>query len=298
MSDLVSIITVNYFSEDEILECLDSISEKNTAHVEVIIISNSPFQQEAKAKLNNFEFPVLIHQNEDNMGFAKACNKGAVLASGEYLFFLNPDTRFMNDAVKELKQCYQSWNNPGVIGPKTYDETGKAVPSAKNHLSKTYFWSMMFPFLDLIIPSSGRIGHLLPEQTQAVPVINGHALFIRQQLFEKLGGMEEEFFMYWEENDLCLRLKHLNREVIYCAEAKIMHKSGTSTRPYFIKMEIAKHRSQKQFILKHHPSLNTLNRISGCMGYSWRTLGSLLTLNRTKTAQFWNILVWYFFRYK
>ncbi len=297
MSDLVSIITVNYFSEDEILECLNSVSEKNTSQIEVIVVSNSPIQENFTNKLDQFEFTIKVHQNKENTGFAKACNKGAELGSGKFLFFLNPDTRFINDTVKELKECHRSWDNPGVLGPKTYDESGEVVPSAKNHLSKTYFWSMMFPFLDPLIPTSGRIGHLFPKQTKAVPVVNGHALFIQKQLFEKLGGMEEEFFMYWEENDLCLRLKHLNREVIYCAEAKIMHKSGTSTRPYFIKMEIAKHRSQKQFILKHYPSLNTLNRISGCMGYSWRTLGSLLTLNKTKITQFWNILRWYFLRY-
>ena len=104
--------------------------------------------------------------------------------------------------------------------------------------------------------------------------------------------------MYWEEHDLCLRIQNSNHDVIFCAEAKLIHISGTSTSPYFIQMEVEKHRSQKKYVLKHHPDWLLLNRLSGILGYSWRTVASLLTLKKQKIAQHWSIFFWYSFNYK
>lgn len=296
MSHLVSIITVNYYSEDEILKCYSSILEKSTTDIEFIVVSNSPLDSTFTEQLNKLNPEVKIHQTQENLGFSKACNIGADLANGEFLFFLNPDTRFINDVVRELLQCHQTWDNPGVLGAKTYDQHNRLEASAKNHLSKIYFLTLVFPFLNPFFPSR-KYGPFLPKKTTEVPVLNGHSLFLRHTLFKEIGGMEEGFFMYWEENDLCLCAKQLNYDNIYCAEAKLMHLSGTSTRPFFIKMEIEKHRSQKKFILKHYPSWNMLNRISGVFGYFWRTLLSPLSFNKMKMQQFWNLFVWYLFSY-
>ncbi|WP_020404344.1 glycosyltransferase family 2 protein [Gracilimonas tropica] len=296
MRPLVSIITVNYYSEKEILACFSSIEKFNSVNYEFIVVSNSTLKPEFKQQFDSAK-NLVFHQNDSNLGFAKACNTGAKLAKGEYLFFLNPDTRFLNDVIHQLISCYQSFKKPGLIGPATVNIKKKAVPTAKNHISKKYFLSLLFPFLNFLLPSTAKSGHFSPPSTQKVPVINGHALFIRHENFKNLGGMEEDFFMYWEENDLCLRLQQSGQKVIYCSEAKILHKSGTSTSPYFTLMEIEKHRSQKKFVLKHYPHWNIYNRVTGVLAYFWRTLASILIFRRRKAKQFWNIFVWYCFKY-
>jgi GT2 family glycosyltransferase len=202
MSNLVSIITVNYYSEDEILGCLHSIKEFNTARIEFIVVSNSPLHSILKEQKPTINADIILHQNASNLGFAKACNIGAKLAQGDFVFFLNPDTRFLNDAIPKLLSCYQSIKKPGLIGPATLNDRNKEVPTAKNHLTKKYFISLVFPFLNRLLSSDSKTGHFKPLKTQAVPVLNGHALFLN---FNSLITLE-----VWKRNFLCTGKKMIS----------------------------------------------------------------------------------------
>lgn len=303
MSDsaLVSIITVNYFSEEDIKACYASIREKNTVPVEFILVSNSPLTDAFKQWLSQTNLPVHIHETGENLGFAKACNIGAQLATGEFLFFLNPDTRFLNDVLTHLLHCQKAFPQAAILGPKTFNGKHKPAPTVKNFLSGWYFILFMVPLLRFFgfFGSSFFLGgHKLCTDTKPVPVLNGHALFIKKTVFKKIGEMENRFFMFWEENDLCLKAHQHGYKVLFCAEAELIHLEGTSTSPFFIKMEIEKHRSQKTFVQLHHPKWILLNRISGIFGYLWRALLSILSFNKKKIAQHWTLFLWYSFRYK
>ncbi|WP_428235435.1 glycosyltransferase family 2 protein [Gracilimonas sp.] len=287
---------MNYFSEEDLLDCYSSILERTEADIELILVSNSLLQDSFIKDLASLGKPIKTIQNEDNLGFAKACNIGAKHATGDFLFFLNPDTVFLNDSIHHLIKCFEESENPGILGAKTYTPDKKPIASAKNHLSVFYFFSLLLPFLKAM--SNKSYGHFLPDNSMEVPVVNGHALFIKSDLYKSIDGMDENLFMYWEENDLCLRIQKLDFSVIYCHSAEIIHKSGTSTRKHFSKMEIEKHRSQKKFILKHYPYWDGLNRITGILAYFWRSVYSLLLFKKSKFKQFWSLFNWYTFSYK
>ena len=155
----------------------------------------------------------------------------------------------------------------------------------------------MIPPVAQLFNQNKLSGHYLPTKTQEVSVVNGHAMFIPTDLFNNLSGMEERFFMYWEENDLCRRVQKANRLVLFCNEAKLIHIQSTSTSRYFLKMEIEKHISQMKFVGIHFPRLLFFNRLAGIIGYSWRALLSLLLLRKNKTKQFWKIFKWYLTKY-
>lgn len=296
-SILVSIITVNYYSEKDILECFKSIYSLTNNRFELILVSNSPVDPALHATLKSYNIDATIIENKENLGFAKACNIGAKNSSGDFLFFLNPDTRFLNDVIEKLFKCFYEKPSIGLIGPHTFDETGHSIPSVKNAFSVSYLLHLMFPPLVWFLNQDRLTGHYLPNKTQKVSVINGHAMFISTDLFNDLNGMEERFFMYWEENDLCKRVQEANKSVLFCHSSKLMHIGSTSTSNYFFKMEIEKHRSQMRFVKIHFPKLLFLNRMSGTIGYFWRTLLSLLLFRKNKTNQFWKIFIWYCFRY-
>ncbi|MBO6522720.1 MAG: glycosyltransferase family 2 protein [Balneolaceae bacterium] len=295
----VSIIIVNYFSEDEILNCCRSIITMTPdIEFEVILVSNSQLEDEFKDHFEKYTFPKKIIQSNTNLGFGTACNLGAAQAKGQYLFFLNPDTVFCNNVISNFKFCLKNHHSIGIIGPKTFSENNQLIPSAKHELSVGYFVVLVFPFLDKVFKQASRYNNYTPDASEFVPVLNGHALFLSRDLFDKLCGFDEQFFMYWEENDLCLRASSLGYNNYYCSEAELTHVAGTSTSPYFLKMEIEKHRSQKAFIKKHYPYWNWLNRISGILGYFWRITGSVIANNRDKSRQFWTLLKWYSFNYR
>ncbi len=296
-SVLVSVITVNYYSEKDIFECFKSIKNKSFSRFELVVVSNSPIDPGFHAILTSEDINVTIIENEENLGFAKACNIGAKNSSGDFLLFLNPDTRFLNDVIEELFNCYNEHPSIGIIGPHTFDENGHSIPSVKNSFSKGYLIHLMFPPLVFFLNQNQLSGHYLPKKTQKVSVVNGHAMFISADLFNELNGMEESFFMYWEENDLCKRVNKLNQSVFFNHEAKLIHIGATSTNKYFFEMEIEKHRSQMKFVKIHFPDLFLFNRVAGIIGYSWRILLSILLLRKTKIKQFWKIFVWYCLSY-
>lgn len=289
----VSIITVNYYSEKDILQCIDSIKSVNTVSFEFIIVTNSKVDDAFESEVKAIHSDSILIESGGNLGFAKACNLGSMHANGEYLFFLNPDTRFLNDTLKELIKCFKRNDDVGIAGPKTFNQNLQPEPSAKHEISLKYYATLLLPFLS----DSESYRHFLPSETTEVPVLNGHALLLKKHFYKELNGMEEDFFMYWEENDLCYRVKKSGKKIIFCSDAEIIHISGTSTSPYFHQMEIEKHRSQKKFINKHFPQFKILNRITGTLAYAWRATFSLITFRPAKFNQFWNLFIWYCFRY-
>lgn len=302
MNDLhttVSIITVNYYSEKDILNSLDSIVDKTkNIKFEYIIVSNSPLVSSFIDKLKSVITNVRFYEMSGNVGFASACNKGAELASGEYLFFLNPDTCFKNDVLERLTEFYSNHQNIGIIGPHTFNSDGTILPSAKAELTIWFYLVLIFPPIMYCIEERYKSSHFKVYQTEEVPIINGHALFIKKKLFNAVKGMDENFFMYWEENDLCTMISKLGKKVVLCTDAKLVHYKGTSTDPYFLQMEIEKHKSQKKFILKHHPKFKLINRISGLIGYFWRLIISIILFRKKKARQFLTLFTWYLFRYE
>jgi len=132
----ISFIIVNYHCEKEVLRCIDSIFKqtKIISNFEVVVVSNSPISDGFKKEL--IEKPkVKLIINEQNKGFAYGCNRGASMSKGKYLFFLNPDTRLLNDAGSELLKYYDKLSKPGIIAPFTYSPKGNLEPSVKNHVS-------------------------------------------------------------------------------------------------------------------------------------------------------------------
>lgn len=290
----VSIIIVNYFSEKEILNCIKSIHSHNcnSVNYEVIVVSNSPFKDEYRSlleKLGN----VKIIQEHNNGGFSKGCNAGAAQAKGRFLLFLNPDTSFLNDVLFNLLSFHKSIESDAILAPLTYHPKDTLRPIAKNHLSLLTLLHEALPLIGLIIPDTMKSGHYKVSETCTVDVVQGSAIFISSDQFNKLGGMDERFFMYWEENDLCLRASKNRIQTLIIESAKIQHQGAVSTSREFIKMFLIQHASRKLFIAKHFPHLIGINRILAIFGYTWRAIGAFIIGDRKRTEQFYSVLKWY-----
>lgn len=290
----ISVIYVNYYCTNDIIDSIKSvlnqIQEKDS--LEFIITSNSPISEDALHNLNSLHDDLKILVQPNNLGFAKANNIGAQEAAGSFLLFLNPDTLFLNDVIQILKNFYQVNSSSGILGPATYDDNGQKYPSVKRDVS---IYGM---FKWLLGGSILGVGPYRLNKTDSVDVINGSAMFVSKNFYQQLGGMCEDFFMYWEEHDLCKRCREAGQKVWFVNNAMVQHKGGTSTSSRFIPMEVEKHKSQKKYLQNHHPNLVLLNRILGSVSYLWRTLLNLLLFNSTKIKQFSTLFIWYTFRYR
>lgn len=218
----LSVIIVNYQSELYLQKCLDSLFAHNfKIDLEVLIVNNDEKEKLEKIKK---QFPeVILIKSPKNNGFGAACNLGVNHARGEILFFLNPDAEILS-SIEPIIKILERDPEIGAIGPKLLEQNGK-----------TQEWStgVEISLLDLIrnnlgLPRSKKIWKsLIARETFWT---SGAAVFISRKVFFEIGGFDEKFFMYFEDMDLCRRLRKAGKKVLYFPEVAILHLGGRSSQ--------------------------------------------------------------------
>jgi GT2 family glycosyltransferase len=246
---MVSIIIVTYNNQKEIRDCLSSI-EKNCPDTqgkdyEVIVVDN--LSQDKTRKIIRNEFPkVKLIEPDKNLGFGQGNNRGAKEARGDYLFFLNPDTIMVNNLPRIIADFFQKNPQAGALGPQQLDEKLKNRPESIA--------------VDPSLPN--LIRGIFPrnwnwDQEQEVDLVCGAALAVRKRIFEQIKGFDPDFFLYMEENDLCLRIREQGYKVFYNPQGKIIHLSGRSIKNNWKRKRLY-YQSQNLFYQKHYSPLALL----------------------------------------
>ncbi len=243
----LSIIIVNYQSKEHLLYCLASINrflyrnDKLKNNFEIILVNND------KQSLNDIpEYPFLnpkIIEVGKNVGFGTGANLGAIMAQGEYLLFLNPDTLFSDNSLNQALNYLKKHSQVGALGLSIINKT-RHQPENWSCGKKTTWGSILF---------RNTINKPWNKKTpQKVEWSSGAGLIVRKKAFRQVKGFAKEFFMYFEDQDLCLRLAKENYQIIHYPQAKILHLNGKSWRN---KQEQKKYYRQSQLIFfKKHNS--------------------------------------------
>ena len=228
----VSIIIVNYKTATIIKDCILSITKQTIGiSYEIIVVDNNSCDDIANViqsiNMNNLH----LVQLEDNLGFGKANNEGSKYAQGKCLFFLNPDTLLLNNAISILFHHIEEKPTVGIIGGNLYDEQmnpalsyRKVYPGIKNEL-----YEMTCHYVENIIyRKNWCFNHT--DSPNRVAYISGADLMITKMLFDKIEGFSKEFFMYCEDTDLCLKVHNMGYLIENNPNAKIQHLEGKSTK--------------------------------------------------------------------
>jgi len=253
----LDIIVVNWNSGNFVSECIETIScavNKNFKLNRLVVVDNGSSDKSlSKIKQNNL--PLIIIKNEQNFGFGKACNIGAVGSEADYLLMLNPDTRlFENSLWIPIKYMEKEENkNIGIIGIQLLND--------KNEISRN---CARFPTpLKMIYRSLGLNklfpqifqGHFMSEwdhkDSRIVDQVMGSFFMIRRKLFNDLDGYDERFFVYYEDLDLALRARKKDYLSFYLADASIYHKGGGVTENIKSKRMFINLQSKILFAKKH-----------------------------------------------
>lgn len=246
----VSVIIVNYYSEQLIGSCVRSIHEKTSGiHYEIILVNNG-CGKESLEKLNSLKSDnVRIIDSEVNLGFGKANNLGASYAKGKYLFLLNPDTELLNNAVKILYDHMEAHPDTGVAGGNLYTQDGRANPSfcmnfdTLENEKRESSWGTII--LSKIYGKTNRKSLEIHFNDSGSPMevayIFGADMFMKKELFDSLCGFDPDFFMYAEEEELTRRIHDRGYRIISVPDAKIMHMEGgtTTAKPGFSSRQFA-----------------------------------------------------------
>ncbi len=228
-----SIIIVTYNSAADIGRCLSRLPVADT---EVIIVDNASTDSTPEF-LKAVSARVIL--NETNSGFAAACNQGAAAASGDLLLFLNPDTALEANALSVLASAFTSDPSLGIAAPLILDHAGER---------ETYSCGR-FPTVSRLL----RRSIAYEGSPTTVDWVSGAALAIPRALFESVGGFDEGFFMYYEDIDLCYRLRGLSKTVSVIPQAIVRHERGKSISDPARRKRYY-YRSQDYYFRKHFPS--------------------------------------------
>lgn len=222
---MVSIIYVNYNTIDLISDSIKTIINKVIeTEYEIIVVDNNT---QDLTNLKNIYPPIKIVQLNENIGFGRANNKGAEIASGDYLLFLNPDTLLINDAVTAMVNAFKIKPSTGIAGGNLYDETGAPMHS--------YYWitlSLSYIVRSIMLPKSFYSGMKyqfnFSSRIREVGYITGADLMICKHVFEEVGGFSPHIFMYYEDVDLCYKVKRRGYSVVNTPHSRIKHLEGKS----------------------------------------------------------------------
>ena len=236
----LAVIFVNYRSIFHLSRALRSLERDPffSQNAQLIIVNQDNTEQKASFALSKQQGCQLISRK--NHGFASGANKGASLAEGRYLAFLNPDIQHSIGSFREVADAFRKNAHLGIVGATLLSE-GVQEPWSKGQfltLSRL-FWNNVFP-------------GVFRDGERRVDWVSGGALFIKRELFQSLGGFDEKFFLYFEDMDLCERARAVGFSAETTQSLQFSHKGGKS----FSSKRSQKKRyadSQRYYFEKHRP---------------------------------------------
>ncbi len=255
----LSIIIVTWNSQEFIRNCLDSLLiSAGSLSVEIIVVDNDSSDQTAKI-VEQFYPQVNLIQNKKNWGYAKANNQGIEEARGECILLLNPDTQVLEDALSLMYEFMEQNPEIGSLGAKLLNPDKSVQSSCREFPTfSTLIWE--FFGLSRLFPRSRvfgrwRMGYFDFNETREVDQPMGSCLMLRRETLEDVGILDENFAMFFNDVDLCFRIKKGGWKIYFYPEAKVIHYKGASTRKVKAKMIWLSHLAFYRFFKKHKTGL-------------------------------------------
>ena len=222
---------------------------------------------------------------ERNEGFTKAVNQGVEIAGGEYIFILNPDTMLTGGSVERLMKKISSDNTISLVAPQLRFPDGGIQYSCRRFPT---FWNVLTEMTGLgrifhrsKLLNGWKMGDFDHKMERDVDQPAGAALMVKKDLLDELSGLDERFPMFFSDVDLCKRIKDMGKKIVFCPDAVIVHKGGSTVlgrRPALI---ASSHLSLIRYFLKHHRGImdvipNLLITFLLLIGIPFRIIGNLI----------------------
>lgn len=257
----LSIIIVNYNVAYFLEQCLQSVvTAVQGIDAEIYVVDNSSVDNSVEMVQQKFPQVKLI-ANKDNVGFAKANNQAIRLSQGEYVLLLNPDTVVEADTFHKTVSFMDAHPNAGGLGVKMVDGKGVFLPESKRGLPVPSVAFYKIFGLSKIFKKSKKFGkyhltYLNENDINEVEVLSGAFMLLRKTALDKVGLLDEDYFMYGEDIDLSYRITQGGYKNYYFPLTRIIHYKGESTKKSSINYVIVFYKAMQIFAQKHFSQKN------------------------------------------
>lgn len=259
----ISVCIVSWNTRELLYNCIDSI-QKMTSGVsyEIIVVDNNSADGSAKMVKQQFPQCKLI-ESKNNNGFAKGNNLGLRIAKGKYIFFINPDTVLVTNALYGMFHFMESNKDVGAVGAKLLNQGGSIQFTCARTFPTLFNQFCYFMMLNLLFPKSKlfstiEMNYWDHRDSREIDCLSGACIFASKNIINKLHGFDEKFFMYAEDMDLCYRIKREGWKLYYLASEEIYHLEGASSekQPQKYFSAIAMRESNYLFFAKHYGKMH------------------------------------------
>jgi GT2 family glycosyltransferase len=252
----LSIVILSFRDREKLRETIKSVYRSKIGYsYEVIVVDND--SGDGSAEMVEQEFPQVTLIRNANNGFAGGNNVGMRIAKGKYILLLNPDTEVMENTLQECLDLMEQRSDIGMLGCKVLRPNGdydyaskKALPDPLGAFFRYVGLSKLFPnskfFVRYNVPKSSY------EEEGEMGSGTGAFLMTRREVIDKIGMLDEDYWMYWEDMDWCYRCHMAGWKVWYYPKVKIIHHKGVSSRKTPYRALLAFHKAMWVFYKKNY----------------------------------------------
>ncbi len=257
----LSIIIVNYNVRYFLEQCLYSVRKAcEKTEAELFVVDNNSV--DGSVKMLKEKFPeVHIIANHENFGFSKANNQAIREAKGDYILLLNPDTVVEDNTFIKIVKFMDDHPDAGGLGVKMIDGKGNFLPESKRGLPtpdvafyKIFGLAKFFPKSKIF--GKYHLGFLDNDKVHEIDVLSGAFMLVRKSVLDKIGLLDETFFMYGEDIDLSYRIRQAGFKNYYFPDTRIIHYKGESTKKSSINYVLVFYNAMIIFARKHFSHKN------------------------------------------
>jgi N-acetylglucosaminyl-diphospho-decaprenol L-rhamnosyltransferase len=224
-----SVLIVNYASWPLTLRCIASLRETRYEDFETVVVDNDSVEPPG------LPCWVRLIRNKENVGFARAHNRGIAASNGDLIVLINPDTLVESDFFEHLAGFVSENPRVGILGPRIVDSEGRLQLSARREFNALSGFLGRTSLLTHLFPKSSLVKSQFPAVTDqshpsSVDWVSGACMVVRRETLRDVGPLDERFFMYFEDADLCRRARAAGWLVYYLPQVEIVHQTGASSR--------------------------------------------------------------------
>jgi GT2 family glycosyltransferase len=257
----LSVVIVNYNVVFFLEQCLNSVkAASKNLKVEIFVVDNNSV--DGSVELVKEKFPeIILIENKVNTGFSKANNQAILNSKGRYVLLLNPDTVVEEDTFDKTVKFMDQQSDAGGLGVRMIDGKGKFLPESKRGFPSPAVAFFKIFGLSRLFPKSKffgkyHLGYLSEFETNEVDVLSGAFMLMRKETLDKVGLLDETFFMYGEDIDLSYRITLGGYKNYYFPETKIIHYKGESTKKSSVNYVFVFYNAMIIFAKKHFSQQN------------------------------------------
>lgn len=253
----LSVVVINLNGKKLLDDCLASLRHAAPQHrLEVLVVDNG--STDGSTDMVREKYPeTLLTANDDNLGFTKANNQGVWQSTGRYVLLLNNDTRVLPGAFSDAIDYLDEHPEIGTAGLKLLNEDGSLQLSCRRFPSFVQALFNRYSLLTRLFPNNRfSRSYLMTDfrhnEIQEVDWVSGACLLFRRSVLDKIGALDERFFMYSEDVDYCYRVWEGGWKVVYLPFARVYHLIGQDTKKVRFKLTVERHKSMYKFYKKHY----------------------------------------------